>query len=502
MTDKRNYVPIALFTGIFLFYFFIAFQTPYTGDDWTWGTERGMTRLDNLFADYNGRYLSNIIEILATRFAFLRYVVLSLFATALVYVIGRVTSQDNNLLYWLLAFLFMLLLPTDIYAQTFGWTAGFVNYVPSMVLLILYIMMVKNIFSDEPPTYRTWQVYAAIPLGLSTQLIVEHVTIFSIVIACMVVVYTVVVHRTVCRVHLVYLLSSVIGAVIMFSNSAYWNILNGQDKHAYREIKNGADAGILGKSYDVFSGDMYRYLFIDNPAIHLFIGVMIMILVVHGASRSRVSQVVKPIVLLGVGGFVLYVVIFQHMLGNAYLGPLTNDAEALLSAFYFIAVSLSVMVFVKDSPARNRLLLYVLGIVLLSAPFAYVTPYGPRAALASYIFMVLLGLELFAYNKKWHAWGSKPLRSALISLVVAAVVAYVGIFSTIGHANEKRLTHLQTQAVTTDQPIYLPELPFSSFMWFSTPPDAHFNRMFKRFYGVPEKQDVRFIPYAEWNRKH
>ncbi|TMN21785.1 DUF6056 family protein [Lentibacillus cibarius] len=502
MIGKHKYVSIAFFTGIFLFYFFIAFQTPYTGDDWTWGTQRGMNRLENNFADYNGRYLSNMIEILATRFAWLRYLVMSIFATALVYVIGSVTGQANRMLYWLLAFLFMLLLPTDIYAQTFGWTAGFVNYVPSMVLLILYIMMIKNIFSEQPPTYQKWQVYAAVPLGLSTQLIVEHVTLFSLFVAGMVMLYTFMVHKRFYLVHLVYLLSSVIGAVIMFSNSAYWNILSGQDKHAYREINNGTDAGFLSKAYDVFSGDMYRYLFIDNPSIHLFIGAMVVILIVGVVSKSGfVNFFWKPIVLLTVVGFLLYVLAFQHMLGNAYLGALTNDAEAIISAFYFIAITLSVIVFVKDQHIRNRLLLYLFGIVLLSAPFAYVTPYGPRAALASYIFMVLFGLELFAYNKTLHAWRTKPLRSVLIGLVTAAVVMYANIFSVIGHANQERLDYLNGQVAANKAQIYLPDLPFSSFMWFSSPPDEHFNTMFKRFNDVPENVEIRFIPYTEWKRR-
>ncbi|RYG72933.1 hypothetical protein EU245_08295 [Lentibacillus lipolyticus] len=492
---------IAFFTGVFLFYFFIAYLTPYTGDDWTWGTERGMNRLENHFTDYNGRYLSNMIELIVTRYEWLRYLVMSVFATALVYVIGRVIGQANRMLYWLLAFLFMLLLPVDMYAQTFGWTAGFVNYVPSMALLLLYFMMVKNIFSEQPPVYRKWQLYSVVPLGLSTQLIVEHVTLFAIFVGCMVILYTFIAHRKFYLVHMLYLLSSVIGAVIMFSNSAYWNILSGQDKHAYRDIKNEANSGLLTNAYDVFSGDMYRYLFIDNPAVHLFIGVMVMILVVHVVSKSSVVHFVwKPVVLLTVVGFLLYTLVFQHMLGTAYLGTLTNDAEAILSAFYFIAITLSVG-FVREKAVRNRLILYVLGIVLLSAPFAYVTPYGPRAAFASYIFMVLFGLELLAYNKKWLEWNTKPLRTVLIGLVTAAIAAYAGIFAVIGHVNQERLDHLHTQAAANQAQIDLPELPFSQFMWFSTPPDEHFNTMFKRFHGVPETTDVQFIPYTEWEKR-
>ena len=33
---------------------------PYTGDDWAWGSQIGIDRLNSWFANYNGRYLGNI----------------------------------------------------------------------------------------------------------------------------------------------------------------------------------------------------------------------------------------------------------------------------------------------------------------------------------------------------------------------------------------------------------------------------------------------------------
>lgn len=45
----------------------LAALMPYVDDDWDWGTQGGLDRLSEGFADYNGRYLGNLHVLLLTR---------------------------------------------------------------------------------------------------------------------------------------------------------------------------------------------------------------------------------------------------------------------------------------------------------------------------------------------------------------------------------------------------------------------------------------------------
>ena len=72
----------ALIVGVvFVFYLWMAAQTPYTHDDWDWGLDIGIQHL--LTADINSRYAGNLIEVLLTRSVFLKNLVMGLVFTAL-----------------------------------------------------------------------------------------------------------------------------------------------------------------------------------------------------------------------------------------------------------------------------------------------------------------------------------------------------------------------------------------------------------------------------------
>lgn len=57
---------------IFIFFIILGFITPLTGDDWTWGSSIGLHRLSTGYVGYNGRVVSNTLEVLISRYALIR----------------------------------------------------------------------------------------------------------------------------------------------------------------------------------------------------------------------------------------------------------------------------------------------------------------------------------------------------------------------------------------------------------------------------------------------
>lgn len=483
---------------VFLFYLFLAYNTPLTGDDWTWGTDRGLLRLENKFEDYNGRYVSNILEIILTRFDLIRYFFLAAFSTLLVYTIGKLTSCNHHKISYLLSFIFILLVPSNIFAQTFGWTAGFVNYVPSLALLLIYLILTKNIFNDAKPVYKKWLPLVIVPLGIVTQLIVEHVTLFAVFTAFFVIFYTFYKHKTFYSVHISYLLATIIGAFIMFSNSAYLSVFSGTD--SYRTIKDSTtgSSNLLQRIYNTYSDNMYQYLFLENPVINIFISLMVIFLITKAVSKNQwTNYLLKPLLLVPIISFLIYLIAINPLVSDDFFYSKTNDLEALLSITYFISIVFSISFFIKEVKYKTRLLYYICGVVLLTAPFIFVTPYGPRGALASFIFLILIGLELFSYNSRHFNFEKGLLTKPLLITAIVLIVFYTTIFFSNGLVNRDRLNNLDAEVQKEKNTIYVRELPFPEFLWMSSTKRKHFIKMFKRYYEVPESTEVIFVPYPD-----
>ncbi|WP_284139005.1 DUF6056 family protein [Virgibacillus sp. LDC-1] len=495
----RKYSIHYFLVTIFLFYFYMAYNTPLTGDDWTWGTDRGIARLTSFFDGYNGRYFSNILELIVTRSEFIRYLIHALFSTLLIFALGKIIGGGKNIIPYLLSFILLLLLPPNIYAQTYGWTAGFVNYVPSIVLLLIFLLIAKKAIDDQALSSNKGLLFTIIPLGILTPLIVEHVSLFALFTAGCIVVYSFLKYKKVFLVHILYLLSLLIGSIIMFTNKAYLNVILGTD--TYRTISNDPveETGLLQRIYDTYTGDMYKYLFIENPLVNVFLGTMVVLLIINFVTTSkRNNYIIKPLLIFINIGFMLYVLFFKRILGFEYLGELTNDFEAIFSILYFLSIIITVILYVKDSTIKTRLLYYISGVVLLSAPFVFITPYGPRAALAPIVFLMLIGLEIYNYNIRNTDKTNEKLLPVFLSIALFVAITYASIFTIIGKAERDRIALIEQENQKNVEIINLPKLPFSQFMWMSSPPNEHFNLMFKLFYNIKEDTKVEFLPYDEF----
>ncbi|XVK01651.1 hypothetical protein NR806_07665 [Staphylococcus lugdunensis] len=79
---------------IILFFLLLSAITPLSGDDWTWRTHVGMDRLKSFFYDYNGRYISNIIEIIFVRSSFIRVIGMTIFSSLLILLMSRLAYKN------------------------------------------------------------------------------------------------------------------------------------------------------------------------------------------------------------------------------------------------------------------------------------------------------------------------------------------------------------------------------------------------------------------------
>ncbi|MBP0724965.1 hypothetical protein J5Y03_07150 [Bacillus sp. RG28] len=504
--ETKNFYKNKLFFSLFVLsvfglYFYLAYNTPLTHDDWTWGSSDGIHRLNNWFANYNGRYMGNLFELFLTRVYWIRFFVMSLFATVLV-ILAANQSKNNSYFNYILSLVLFLCVPINVISQTYAWIAGFSNYITSIVCVLLYLAIIKNIFEDDKPVYKTWMIIVVIPLGIITELFMEHITLYTLCMALIVIVFTAIKFRKVYAVHVTYFISTVIGAIIMFTNGAYMAIFSGKDQ--YRSIGQSAVAheSLVMKIYHTFTNEMYPMLFSNNVVLNLLIATFCIILIIkYKKSVSMFGSFIKNGLLTILVIYPLYKPIVVDRLKMSVFKIHTNDFEAFFSVIFFISVLLTIWLYTDNKNFKQKASLYWLSAIVLAAPLIFVQPFGPRCFIAPYTFYVMVTIQLGQYiiEKKYFNLFSLNKLFTIFALFVSA--CYIYIFTMNGMVDRQRMDYIHQQVNAHKDEIMLAKLPFEQFLWHSTPIiDSYQYQTFKEYYHIPENTKLKVISYKRWEK--
>ena len=310
----------------------LCYLFPYTGDDWAWGSKIGIDRLNNWFENYNGRYVGNLIVLAMTRSNLLKAVIMSFCLTGIVALCEYIFKRK-----WVfyVSCVALVLIPKLIFRQAVVWTAGYANYVTSMFFTLLFIAYVYPIFQETMPRRKVWHCLPLFVLAVINALIVEHLTIYNVVLACGVLVYTICVHRKVVASHVAYLIGSVAGAAYMFSNSAYHTIANNQDQ--YRQM---AEGGVISRAFDNYVNEIAKHLCLNNCWMNLAIVIvcaMIYKKIYSGVNENR-SVLVAKICLVVMAGFTTWSLLSSFGISTFAKQNRLLYFEAAFVAVYMIAL--------------------------------------------------------------------------------------------------------------------------------------------------------------------
>src|SRR5699024_5298201 len=177
MLTKFNKISY-IYLSIFAFFLLLSSLTPLTGDDWTWKSYIGIKRLESFFENYNGRYISNILELIFVRFTFVRILAMAIGSTLLIYYMYKISTIKKNPIFML--FILVLLMPLSVFKQTLGWTAGYVNYVISVVIMLSFI----RLYTKETLTKLNFlKIIFYFLFSIIAMLVVEHVTLYLLFIS-------------------------------------------------------------------------------------------------------------------------------------------------------------------------------------------------------------------------------------------------------------------------------------------------------------------------------
>lgn len=487
---KENGWKMIRYGVLFLLLALLCWLFPYTGDDWAWGSQIGLDRLDVWFSDYNGRYVGNLIVLVMTRSNVLKTLVMAFCLTGIVYLIERISRRRWAFYVSCVA---LVLIPKLILRQAVVWTAGYSNYVVSLFLTLIFIAYAYPIFQETKPKCRLWHSIPLLVLGIISALIVEHLTIYDIVLGAGVIVYTLAVHRRVLLPHAAYFVGSIAGAVYMFSNGAYHNIANHQD--VYRQM---AEGGVVSRAVENYVQEIAKHLCLNNVWVNL--AILIVCLLLYRQCRpvwkNSKEQFLAKLCLAGMTVFNIWALLSSFGITVDLKQNRLLYMEALLVMLYMLAlIGFSILAGLRQK-CLWKLMYWNAGIVCIAAPLLVVNPIGERCFFATYILFVLLLIELgcqLTHESVTAFLQAKAFRNACICIGLAGFAFYLNIFSSIAQVDHERLARIERQVAAGKTSAEICHLPYESYLWMPTPGIEPWIQRYKLFYGLPEELELKAV---------
>jgi hypothetical protein len=493
---------------VWILHVWIAANTPYGVDDWAWGTDYGIKV--SLAGELDGRYVSNLFEVIITRSHFLKAILLGTLAALLpaasARLVGSVIGEtetggektDTVFLLFMLAAVLFLTIPIAVWRETYGWTCGFTYYGLAVFLLICWQGLLKKAFQEgDKAGFKVLFLYGF--FGFCVQLVLENVTVYIFAVNFLTILYSVI-FRKKCSSRLLALMGGcLVGTALMFSSSIYESLFNtGYAMGGFRALSFGLGDSvpeILRLFYQRFVYFYPSKIWGNNWVLCCTICLLLLMLC------FRQKQPIRLVSSLFCLGFMVYFIFVR------FCGPLEDHLsgwnEVLsqrMNLLYFWGVLLLVFLFRWHCKKTK----YLLSFLWVSAPGILLPLIAVKAVtyryfLCSDLFLVEFALALLAIEYAEAAPHiSKTLRIVLCVILAGVSLQRFVIYAQIGKGKKDRDARIQQARDGEITRLYFPELPHSEYLWIIEAPDGSEQvGFFRRFYHIPDEVEMSNLPFED-----
>lgn len=500
--NKRYIVFISVVWALFMVLIYLA---PYTGDDWPWGSEIGVFRLDSWFADYNGRYAGNLLVLILTRSEFLQIIVISLSMVA-VCVLPLFITKKKSLSMLSVSVMLLMIMPHPIFIQGIMWTSGFTNYMPPVIITLAYMVIIKNIFDDTAPKYtRSQHIYLSLIaglLGFVSAFFMENVSIYNIIVGATVLIFALVKFKRAYPVHISYLIATVAGFALMLTNGAYKNAVNGTD--FYRSFASFENLDLVFRHLDFICVKFFSENILSIGFISLLCIALLIKSITASASRKRRYALT---ITLCVNLITLVLIFARYVFSSWQIVYGAKNLSIVLFAgiviLYSLSVLLTVILTVKETSLKLKLTALLLSMPVLLVPFLVISPLNTRCLIPAYMILIVFGTILFNYTRT-----AIDLKSSYVKLVTvcASAVAlgmltfFISVYSVIHKYEHLRVEYIEKQidcGITED--VVFTHIPYASYAWMEAPGNEEWANHFKSFYGFSKEIKFKYVSVEEFD---
>lgn len=501
---RKLFSPQTIICGIVIaFMGFMAFLFPYSGDDWAWGSEIGLERLEIFFDNYNGRYLGNFLVMAITRSEVLKVLFMALSYFLSCFICHKYSGSKKTVTLLFAVFTFFLM-PRYTFAQSVVWASGYANYVPSALLSVGYLFLVKNITGEDKPQYHRHLVIATLLMGFAGAPFMENIALFNICLGIAVIGYTFIKFRKFYLAHIGFLVGAIAGALWMFSNTVYKSVASGED--AYRTAATGLES-IVHQA--IANAKIICYnLFTNNIGICIVATILLLLLGIGYVKKTPVIAK-KVIVVLSLAANVLSLLPYVYRksgmifeFSRTHSLPYINYSVVKVFCMAVFALTTLVVVFICVSKKRRfSMLLPLLCIPVTVAPLLVVTPIGPRCFFIDHLLLMVFLVDLFSYVFEDMQLPAKRVAyGCLAATLLLQVCFYLSVFVPIYKCDVKRNELAKLQSLNNEKTIVVCDLPDEGYVWCSSLERAPWPWRYKLFHQLDGKIPVTVVSAEEFDK--
>lgn len=482
----------------YAFLLVMSYGFPVTGDDWWFAPTLGKTyTLKDKFESAvevvsihyrttNGRLLGNFLVRLFSFSKVWRELFRCLIVLSILVLTFRL-SGSRGLASWLACFALLIAMPARVVSQTYTWAAGFFNYVPPTLLVLLYFGFVQRLFCENLRRRSAGWTAALFLLGLSTQFFMENLSLGMCVFSGVMLIADWVRSKRPHPALLAHFAAVLAGCAVMLAAPGYRNV----GVEGYREVHSNLK-DILATLQTNFR-NLSSFLTVDNRLLIVPLCLCGIAVCARSLSeRPRRNRVPIACCLLYYAAFPLL------CYGIGFFGRYYFLIDFAANLLFFTDLILT-GVFCVSEPKARFVLLAAPGVFLVFiSPLLAVTPVGARNAYFFDVLLVLITMTLFRLAVR----DLKPLRAAAPALILAACLLLCGnlwIHLRNGAAEDLR-NQIVTQAMERgDRSITLPGYPYPSYIHGDSALDA-LNSHY--YYDYPGDISFHFVSYRQWIETH
>ena len=331
----------------------------------------------------------------------------------------------------------------------------------------------------------------------------EHVTLYNLALAVAVLIFSKVKHHKTYATHWCFLAGAVIGAGIMFTNSAYGFISSGKDEFTYRSMAVG---GTVQRYFDTIGGNIIRisnYLTECNALMNVLLAALFCI-VLHrlfkkgGVTKGRrVWLIVSAGILVAYAAYSCVLTVWAKIAGTNVARDAIDPAWRFTFTLLFsIALLLCILLGIQSRRRKGQMLFALVSVYVFCTPLFIVTPLTARCFLPCYAMFMLLAALLFDLIYRDTADKTKATRTAgavFAACLIALGVFYATVFVQIKDYSVGREAYVQAQIDRGEKKIYLPMYPAytGDYIRGSTPKDGSvWEERYKMFYHIDPDIDL------------
>lgn len=476
---------------MFLFSLFIAWNIPYTHDDWDWGRQIGITNW--LTGTFNNRYIGTFFVIVMTRLPLIKTLVMALTMTFLPLLCAELAADpadppSGSWLYALASFV-TFAMPVITWRQTYGWVAAFSNFTLGALFMLSLLWILRRVHRTGAGSSLLLRVMVFL-LALAAQLFSENVSLFlPMILGCSILLTRCQRSRSGFIVFLCALLGTLLGAFLMFYNPLYRNLATtGAAPEQFRTLIFSVDDSIfeiLKALLSMLLKQILPSLYETHPVLVLFLSIAVW-LDLSPRFRGYTLLLCIPMFFYSIGCFYCAA---QMRLASNWVPA--SETLRMVGAVSFTALML---LSIFCSPRREKwhtLAFFLIGIALIT-PFAALGDIGPRCYHISHFCLLVAGCSCF--NSRTF---SVPVKSVLCAALVLTCACLIQVYAAIGSCSIVREELLQEARDSDADTLVLPSVDIRySYSWGYNPQHPIRAEHYREFYDLPEDITLIFLPYG------